>query len=99
MRPVQIFKFRTSRSSDILRLPEKRRLIRRLVISPPPVEVQPSNRHIGAARRKGCRGRVVRVDVGIERGIPQDPPIRVVQQEAGGEVDAWDGMVVLPCHD
>lgn len=78
MRPIQDFKLRTIRSSDIPRLPEKRRLIRRLVISPPPIEVQPSNRHTKTTRRKGPRGRVVRVGVGIERGIPQDPPICVV---------------------
>lgn len=78
MRPIQILKLRPIWPSYILCLPKDRRLIRRLVISPFPIEIHPSQWCTGAGSFEAEGGRVVRVRVGVEDRVPQTTAVRVV---------------------
>jgi hypothetical protein len=70
MRAIQRLKLRPVRPSDVFRLSKDRRLIRRLVVSPLPIEVQPGEGVISATSFESRCGRVVGVCVGVEYRVP-----------------------------
>ena len=60
-----------------------------------PVEIQPVHREIGVIGLKGLRGVVVAVRVCVLGWVPEDAVVGFVDEEAGGEVDAGDCVVVV----
>lgn len=79
MRAIQPLEFRPIRPSDVLSLAEDRRLIRRLIVPPLTVEVEPGDREFSATGFECGSCRVVGVGVGVECGVPQDATVGVVE--------------------
>lgn len=79
MRAIQPLELRPIGPSDVLSLAEDRRLIRRLIIPPLAVEIEPGDREFNATGFEGGGCRVVGVGVGVECGVPQDATVGVVE--------------------
>lgn len=60
-----------------------------------PVEIQPVHGEAGVVGLEGSRGVVVAVGVGVLGWVPEDAVVGFVDEEAGGEVEAGDCVVVV----
>lgn len=92
---VQPFKFRPIGSSHKLRLAEDLGLPSWLVVSPFPIEIQPCHRVFRVNSFKPSSVGIVRVEVCIQRGIPENPTVCIIQQEPSGKIDTRNRVVVL----
>jgi hypothetical protein len=66
-----------------------------LVITPVTIKIQPRYGGVRRRWRENAGGGIVRIGVGVEGGIPERAAVCVVEEEAGGEVEAGDCVVVL----
>lgn len=66
-----------------------------MVITPSTIEIQPCDGCLRRRWRENAGGGIVRIAVGVEGGIPEGAAVSVVEEEAGGEVKAWDCVVML----
>ena len=59
------------------------------------VEIQPVHREAAVIGLEGLRGAVVAVRICVLGGVPEDAVVGFVDEDAGGEVDAGDCVVVV----
>lgn len=94
---IQPLELRTIGTSDVLSLTKDRGFIRRLVITPSPIEIQPRHRIFGVhSLERSCF--VIGISVAVEDRIPQHPAVCIIQQKPCREVEARDGVVVLSVY-